>query len=89
MESFGAEKAEQRSHGRTRRRVLATGDLVAEFAAPVLGVAKDELVGEHRKQRRRTRRTIQSVIPRLTALAVLTSAAATVAVIQRRDALLR
>ena len=87
--TFGAERAGQRTHGRTRRRGLQLGDLVAEFAAPILGMAKDELVGEHIKQRRRTRRTIQGVIAGLTALALFASAAAAVAVVQRQDALLR
>src|SRR4029078_8370796 len=41
--------------------VLRLGDLVAEFAAPIHGVPKDALVGEHLRERRRTRRTVQTV----------------------------
>lgn len=52
------------------------GDQVAEFAAPIRGVAKDALVGEHIRQRRRTRFTAGAAVVLLTALSVVASFAA-------------
>ncbi|MCY1139651.1 hypothetical protein OWR29_16750 [Actinoplanes sp. Pm04-4] len=44
------------------------GDIVADLAAPVLGVDKDTLVGEHVRQRRRTTRLLVSVVAALCVL---------------------
>ncbi len=53
---------------------LQLGDLVADFAAPIRGMDKDDLVGEHITQRRRTRFTVVAAVAALTALAVAASA---------------
>jgi hypothetical protein len=63
------------------------GDLVAEFAAPIMGRPKDELIGLHIRQHRRTRRLAGAVIAALSALLLVTSVAAVVAVRQRTAAL--
>ena len=72
------------AHGRLRRltRYQArpqVGDWVAGLAAPIRGVAKDNLVGEHLRYRKRTRRIVQAVLAVLLFLAAAASAAATVA----------
>jgi WD40 repeat protein len=63
------------------------GDLVADFAAPIMGRPKDELIGLHIRQHRRTRRLAGAVIAALSALLLVTSVAAVVAVRQRAAAL--
>jgi WD40 repeat protein len=62
------------------------GDIVAEFAAPIHGRAKDELAGEHIRYQRRTRRLVRAVVAALTALLVTAASGAVVAVTQRNAA---
>jgi WD40 repeat protein len=59
------------------------GDRVADFAAPIRDVAKDKLVGEHLRLRRRTRQTVGVVLAALAVLTLLASSAAVLAVGQR------
>ncbi|MDH2429525.1 TIR domain-containing protein [Sphaerisporangium sp. TRM90804] len=63
------------------------GDIVAEFAAPVHGVPKDSLVGEHVRRRRQTKRVIRQVVALLATLALIASIAAVVAFAQRDEAI--
>ncbi len=63
------------------------GDVVAEFAAPVRGLAKEALVGEHYRQRRRTVRWVSGTLAALTMLAAAAATAAVVALDQRSRAL--
>lgn len=65
---------------------LQLGDLVAEFAAPIRGLDKDTLVGEHIRQRRQTRFTAGAAVAALAALAVAASAFAVDASYQARQA---
>src|SRR5262249_18423197 len=65
------------------RSGLRLGDIVAEFAAPIPGMTKDALVGEHLRQRRRTRRLVWRVGTVLALLTVLATAAAGLAWVQR------
>ncbi len=66
---------------------LRLGDLVADFAAPIRGLDKDSLVGEHVRQRRRVRRTVRAVVGALTVLALAATSAAAVAFRQRAIAI--
>jgi WD40 repeat protein len=75
------------ANGGGRERRVHLGDLVAEFAAPIHGVEKDSLIGEHLSQRRRTRRTVQSVVVALSALLVAATTAAVIAIRQRNEAI--
>jgi WD40 repeat protein len=61
-------------------------DAVADLAAPLRGLPKDELVGEDIRQHRRVRRLARGAVALLTLLAVLASSAAVVAVAQRNEA---
>ena len=63
------------------------GDQVADFAAPIRGMAKDALIGEHHRLRRRLRRTVSAVVATLTLLLAATSVATFVAVGQRDQAI--
>jgi hypothetical protein len=72
-----------RPEAETRVR-LTLGDIVAEFAAPVRGIPKDRIVGNHVRDRRRTRRLILSAIALLTALALAATTAAVQATRQTR-----
>jgi hypothetical protein len=58
-------------------------DKVADVAAPVRGVSKDTLVGEHLRQNRRTVRLARSAVA---VLAILTVLAVTASVIAARAA---
>jgi WD40 repeat protein len=69
-----------------RDRSPELGDVVAEFAAPIHGTDKDNLIGEHVRQRRRTRRTVQSVIATLSLLLVVAITGGVLAVQQRSEA---
>jgi WD40 repeat protein len=55
-------------------------EVVADLAAPVRGLPKDELIGEDIRQHRRTLRLARGAVAGLLALAVATSASAVVAV---------
>ena len=55
-------------------------DALADLAAPLRGLPKDELVGEDIRQHRRVRRLARGAVTLLTLLAVLASSAAVVAV---------
>ncbi|MET8335791.1 TIR domain-containing protein [Streptosporangium canum] len=59
---------------------------VAAIAAPLRGVDKDELYGEHLRLHRRTRRAVWSVVIILMVLVVLTVTGAVVALDQRDEA---
>ena len=61
---------------RARRQV---GDWVAALAAPIRDVAKDTLVGEHLRHRKRTRRMVQAVLAAMMTLTLAASAATFVA----------
>ena len=61
-------------------------DCVAELAAPLHGIPKDEIEGEDIRQQRRTRRTVRAVIATLTVLVVLASVLAVTANVQRQKA---
>ena len=69
-----------------RRQV---GDWVAGLAAPIRGTAKDSLVGAHLRYRKRTRRTVQTVLAAMVTLTVTATAAAAVAVNQLAQARLQ
>jgi WD40 repeat protein len=61
-------------------------DAVAELAAPLRGVAKDELAGEEVRQHRRTIRTARAAATALAVLLVAAVVAATLAFVQRGEA---
>ncbi|GAA3173321.1 TIR domain-containing protein [Nonomuraea roseoviolacea subsp. carminata] len=61
-------------------------DLVAAVAAPLRGLPKDLLVGEHLRERRRTMRRVRLVVAVLTVLLVTAVAAARIAVGERNEA---
>lgn len=62
------------------------GDWVADLAAPIHHKPKDALVGEHVHQQRRTRHIVQAAASVLSALTLVASAAAVIAVNQRDQA---
>ncbi len=66
--------------------VIRLGDVVAEFAAPIHGVPKDALIGSHVQERRRTRRTVRTVIALLSALLLAAVAGGITALAQRNEA---
>lgn len=61
-------------------------EALAEFAAPLRGVEKDELIGEHLRWKRRDRRRIQTALAVFVVLFLLASAAGWAAVQQGRRA---
>ncbi|GIM89837.1 toll/interleukin-1 receptor domain-containing protein [Paractinoplanes toevensis] len=63
------------------------GDVVADFAAPIQGVDKDVLIGEHLRQQRRTLRTAFAAVAVVTSLAVVASVLAVVAFRARGEAI--
>lgn len=69
-----------------RRGVRVPDEDLASMAAPLRGVDRDALIGEHLRQHRRTMRVVRSVIATLTALLVFAVAATIIAVGQRDDA---
>ena len=64
-------------------------DSIVDLAAPIRGIAKDDLFGEDVRQHRRTTRLVRSTITVLSALLAVSVIAAIVAVIQRREAILQ
>lgn len=66
---------------------LRLGDVVGDFAAPIRGVPKDAIVGEHIRQRTRARWTIRGAVAVLSAALVATTAAAVIATRQRANAI--
>ncbi|NUW45648.1 TIR domain-containing protein [Nonomuraea rhodomycinica] len=66
--------------------VVIPDDLVAAVAAPLRGLPKDLLVGEHLRERRRTMRWVRVVVTVLTVLLVTAVAAARIAVGERDEA---
>jgi WD40 repeat protein len=79
-----AEGSGAAAHGRLRRltRYQArpqVGDWVAALGAPIRGVPKDSLVGQHLRYRKHTRRIVQATLAVLLFLAAAASAAAAVA----------
>lgn len=69
-----------------RRGVRVPDEDLASMAAPLRGVDRDTLIGEHLRQHRRTMRVVRSVIASLTVLLVFAVAASVIAVGQRDDA---
>src|SRR5262245_49883647 len=61
-------------------------DAVAQLAAPVHGIAKDELEGDDVRLHRRARRLARSAVAGLVLLGVVSVSAGAVAVVQRRRA---
>jgi WD40 repeat protein len=61
-------------------------DRIADIAAPMHGLPKDELIGIEVEQHRRTRRLVRAVIATLVGLALLAATGAVVAVQQRDEA---
>ena len=66
---------------------LRLGDVVANFAAPIRGRDKGQLIGEYLRYVRQTRRLIVSIISALSALLLLVSVAALYASNQRDKAI--
>lgn len=64
-------------------------DAIAEFAAPLHGVAKEEIAGEEVRQHRRTVLLVRLVVAGLAALTALAAAASVVALLQRNAAVER
>ncbi|MFK0217004.1 WD40 repeat domain-containing protein [Streptomyces vinaceus] len=60
-------------------------ECVAEFAAPISGRSKDEVIGDHVRQQRRTMRLVWSTVAALTAL-LLVALAGGVTAYQQRNA---
>ncbi|MGX1668848.1 TIR domain-containing protein [Streptomyces sp. NPDC055400] len=61
-------------------------ECVAEFAAPLTGKSKDELIGDHVRQRRRTVRWVQATVAVLTTLLLVAVAGGVTAYNQRNSA---
>ncbi|MFE7273173.1 TIR domain-containing protein [Streptomyces sp. NPDC057623] len=61
-------------------------ECVAEFVAPLTGKSKDELIGDHVRQRRRTRHWVQATVAVLTTLLLLAAAGGITAYNQRNTA---
>ncbi|MEV5726482.1 TIR domain-containing protein [Streptomyces pharetrae] len=61
-------------------------ECVAEFVAPLTGKSKDELIGDHVRQRRRTRRWVQGTVAVLVTLLLLAVAGGITAYNQRNNA---
>lgn len=61
-------------------------DSVAQFVAPLTGRSKDELIGDHVRQRRRTRHWVQATVTVLTALLLIAVAGGITAYDQRNRA---
>ncbi|AMW08087.1 hypothetical protein A4E84_00055 [Streptomyces qaidamensis] len=61
-------------------------ECVAEFVAPLAGKSKDELIGDHIRQHRRTVRLVRMVIAALTSLLVIAAAGGITAYVQRNTA---
>ncbi|WP_067479979.1 TIR domain-containing protein [Actinomadura hibisca] len=60
--------------------------MVAAVAAPIRGLSKSEMVGEHLRQRRTTRRVVTTTVAVLTVLTVLAGVTAWLAVDQSHEA---
>lgn len=61
-------------------------ECMAEFVAPLTGKSKDELIGDHVRQRRRTRHWAQAAVAVLTTLLLLAAAGGITAYNQRNSA---
>ncbi|MEU9356274.1 TIR domain-containing protein [Streptomyces griseoloalbus] len=61
-------------------------ECVAEFVAPLTGKSKDELIGDHVRQRRRTRHWVQATVAALTTLLLIAVAGGITAYNQRNSA---
>lgn len=82
----GAESS-GRSHRLTRHLARRqVGGWVAGLAAPIRGVATDNLVGDHLRYQKRTRQLVQAVLAATLTLTIAASAAAAVAVNQLAQA---
>ena len=60
-------------------------DLVADLAAPIRGIPRDELIGEDVAQHRKTKRLTRAAIAALSILLVAAIGAAIIAVLQRNE----
>ncbi|MFB9183707.1 TIR domain-containing protein [Dactylosporangium sucinum] len=69
-----------------RLQLPAFRDKVADLAAPLHGLPKDEMLGEDVNQYARTRRLVRGAAAVLVTLTLLASAAAVVAIVQQREA---
>jgi WD40 repeat protein len=58
-------------------------DALASLYSPLRGISKDEVVGEHVRQRRRTMRWVQGAVATLSVLLVIALIASAVAILQR------
>ena len=76
-----------RGSGTSRSAAEPGRQIVAEFAAPIMGRDKDELIGKHLAERRRTRRLVVAVIAVMAVLVVLAGVGALVARDQRDEAI--
>ncbi|UXY25075.1 TIR domain-containing protein (plasmid) [Streptomyces cynarae] len=64
-------------------------ECAADFVAPIRGMSKDELIGEHVRQRRRTKRWVRGTLATLTVLLVLAASGGIIALQQRSTAIAR
>ena len=70
-----------------RRAKEQVGDWIADLAAPIHHKPKDALIGEHLRQQRRIRHTLQAGVSVLSVLTLVASVAAVIAVNQRDQAI--
>ena len=68
------------------RRLKLPDDAVADVAAPIHGKPKDDLVGDHVREYRRTRRLARAAVLGLSILTAATVTASIIATGQRNDA---
>jgi WD40 repeat protein len=71
---------------RTDRRLRLSDDAVADVAAPIHGKPKDDLVGDHVREHRRTLRLARGAVVGLSVLTAAAIAASVIAVGQRSEA---
>ncbi|MCQ4043324.1 TIR domain-containing protein [Streptantibioticus rubrisoli] len=64
-------------------------ECVADFAAPIRGMSKEELIGEHVRQRRRTMRWVRGTVAALTVLLLAAVTGGVTALVQRGAAVHR
>lgn len=74
---------------RGTKRLRVPDELIADIAAPIKGRPKDELIGDHVRERRRARRLIRVSASVLILLTVTAIAASIMAVNQRTTALIQ
>lgn len=72
-----------------RHAAMVPADRIAAVAAPIRGVQKDALIGEHLRERRRAMRLAQGAIALLATLTALAAAAGAIAIGQRHAAVVQ